>query len=533
MQQHLQRALTFLHGGALFIGRGLKELGLVAWARPIWSGVVVVGLIVLGTIASYFLTPATVSEQTATHAVHTVRVGDISGASALTVIGSVRATNEALVAPDVPGTVSAIYRNLGDYVAAGSIIATLKNDSQRAAVAQAVAALDKTKSSVTVGGIGVENAQNSYTTALSSARSAITTAYSTIDDAVHRKADETFSNPNGTNPHFSLSTSNSQLVSTVDGERLSIQSILARHATIDTATMDADALLVEMNTLSSEVATTQDFLQDLVLTLNNAIATYNVTDAAIASYRADASAALANVNALATSVSGNIENLKAKRAAITAAQTSLANGPSGESADIASAQAGVAAAQAQLEKTYLRAPISGTINRLDLDVGSFVNAASPVIYITNTGGLEAVAYVSVEDLRDVAVNAKADISGVVTGTVVRVAAAVDPITKKAEVRISVPPNAPLVAGQSATISITRSVRKASAGPLTIPLAALKITPTGPVIFSVDEQQTLVAHAVVLGTLHGDKVDITSGIAADSVIVTDARGLKEGQVVIVE
>jgi multidrug efflux pump subunit AcrA (membrane-fusion protein) len=150
------------------------------------------------------------------------------------------------------------------------------------------------------------------------------------------------------------------------------------------------------------------------------------------------------------------------------------------------------------------------------------------MYITNTGGLEAVAYVSSGDIRDVAVGAKASISGAVTGTVVRVAGAVDPVTKKAEVRISVPADAPLVSGQSATIEIARAVRKITDTTITIPLSAVKITPEGTIVFTLSSESQLVAHHIVLGSLHGSKVDVASGITLDDVIVKDARGLKVGQ-----
>jgi multidrug efflux pump subunit AcrA (membrane-fusion protein) len=125
------------------------------------------------------------------------------------------------------------------------------------------------------------------------------------------------------------------------------------------------------------------------------------------------------------------------------------------------------------------------------------------------------------------------IGGNVQGSVVRVAGAVDPITKKAEVRISVPASAPLVAGQSATLAIERAQRTTESGTISIPLSAVKITPDGTVVFSLGEGNALVARPVELGSLRGAFVEIVSGITLDDSIVTDARGLKEGQVVIVK
>ncbi|MEK9177327.1 MAG: hypothetical protein AAB923_03450, partial [Patescibacteria group bacterium] len=115
----------------------------------------------------------------------------------------------------------------------------------------------------------------------------------------------------------------------------------------------------------------------------------NVTDAAIAGYRADMSAAVAGMNGLRASLAGTIQDLKVKQAAVVIAEEGVAPGLTGVSADIAAAEANLAVAQAGLEKTLIRAPISGTINRLDLNVGDYVNATVPIVFISNPGGLEA------------------------------------------------------------------------------------------------------------------------------------------------
>ncbi len=520
------------------VGAHLKTIGKIVWSfaksHKIVSSIVAAALATGLGAAAYFGASKAATTIAEGPAVHLVRVGDVSASAPISLIGIVRATREANVAPDISGTVSAVYRNLGDYVPAGTIIAELKNDTQRAAVAAARAALQKAQSGSVVGGISVENAQNSYAAAIDTARSTVQSAYSTIDDAIARKADQTFSNPNSPQPHFNVSSSNSQLVVNVQNDRLAMQAIRARESTVVVATLSPGDLLAELSLLGSEVKSVQNFMQDLVAALNAAVPTYGITEATIAGYRADVSAGLASINALASSLPGVSEMLKTKRAAVDIAQTSLATGSTGESADVAAAEANLALQLAGLEKTLIRAPISGTVNRLDLDVGSFVNASVPIVYITSAGGLEVVAFVSGNDIADIAVGAKAKVGASVDGVVARVASALDPLTKKAEVRVFVPPSAPLVAGQSATVSVERSAPKVpSANPtLTVPLTAIKITPQSPLVFTVNDAHQLVGNPVVLGTLRGDSVDIVSGVTATMQIVEDARGLKEGQAVIV-
>lgn len=527
------------------LGRQARLIGvhLRTIARIIWSFVTshralslaIALVLVAGGVGLSYLTPsATTSEVSSTRSVTLVRAGDAATSVPLSVIGTVRSTREALVAPDASGMVSAIYRSLGDYVAAGTIIAELKNDSQRAGVAQARAALQKTQSGVAIGGIGVTNAESSYQSAQESARTTLLSTYAAMSDVVERRIDQTFTNPTGAQPRFVVTSSNSQLVSNAEAGRTQMQPILTREALVTVSGMDTDALIAELERTQSEVKIAQIFAQNVVQALNGALTSASVTEAEIGLYRLDAAAALSTVNALSASIAGSIENLKARRAAVTIAQTSLSTGTTGESADIASANANLAAALANLERTLIRAPISGTINKLDLDVGSFVNASQPVIYITSAGGLEAVAYVSGSDLADIRPGAKVLVAGTVEGTVVRTAAALDPVTKKAEIRVALPASSALISGQSATLEIvrTKSQTVATQNTVTVPLSALKITPEGPLLFTVSDESTLVANPVSVGTIRGGFIDITSGISPDAAIVSDARGLKEGQVVLV-
>ena len=67
----------------------------------------------------------------------------------------------------------------------------------------------------------------------------------------------------------------------------------------------------------------------------------------------------------------------------------------------------------------------------------------------------------------------------------------------------------------------------------VPLSALKITPDGAAVFTVTVDGKLEAVPVIKGQLFGDNIEITSGISKDTRIVTDARGLKNGQVVLIK
>lgn len=530
MNEHLVRALTFLHGGLTFLFKALKEFFIVAKAHKLISLGVILILIAGSVGLSFFFKAASQGPTDERRQVTLLSTSDLSAPEPVSLIGEVRSVSEAQVAADVPGTVARVYRSLGDTVGAGSIIAELKNDSQRAGVAQAEAALDKAKTGVTITGIGLGSAQDSLAASITSAKNTIATAYATIDDAVSKKGDVVFSNPNSSQPKFTVLTSNSQLVLNAESKRLQIQTVLAREEKAPTPT-DAPSALAELERLAGDITHVRDLLSTIVAALNKAIASGSVTDATIASYRAEASLALSNVNATASSVNSAIENLKAKLAGVQVSTENLSGGSS-QNADVRAAEANLQAAKANLEKTIIRAPISGTINRLDLEVGSFANASVPVVYIANARGLEVVVFVSERDITDIATGAEVTVGKLIKGRVSKLGNALDPITKKAEVRISIPENAPLISGSSVSVSIARNIRTTTVGaPLTIPLSALKITPEGMVVFTV-ENGKVVPHPVVVGALAGSRIALISGITNDMSIVEDARGLKDGEEVIV-
>ncbi len=493
--------------------------------RPYVTGAIAIGIIAaLGSLAFLGGGTPTNPEQTQLREVSLVRIGDVSQTGALQTTGEVHSVTEASVAPKVSAPVIGIYKGLGDYVGAGAVIAELENASQRASLAQAQASFSRAKSGATVSGISVEGS-------LANAESARQAAYAAMADAIRSKADASFSNADTNQPTFFVSIANSQLKNTLEAQRLSVGAILKRQDAARSKTLSSETVMQELNLLGQEIVTLREFLSNLTLGLSNAIPTGSISASTIASYQADAQTALTTVTGLQSSVTNAVT-------AIRTAQENLTQGSSGSgtNADVSAAQAAVDVARASLENTIIRAPISGTINFIDLDQGSFVGAGTPVVRIANNGALEIITQISDTDARGIRVGANVEIEGGVTGRVTRIAPAADPVTKKVEVRIGVTGGtANLLNGSTATLSIVRPAEAVVAGsdsPIIVPIAALKIGANEMVVFTVDETDSLVPHTVTIGTLLGDRVVITSGLTADMEIVSDARGLKPGQKVVI-
>jgi RND family efflux transporter MFP subunit len=222
---------------------------------------------------------------------------------------------------------------------------------------------------------------------------------------------------------------------------------------------------------------------------------------------------------------------------LTTAQSQAESGAqvSLSSASVKQAQGAYNAALANLEKTIIRAPISGTLNTLSIKLGDYVTASQQVAVVSNNGALKVVVFVTPQDRTTLSVGGAATIEGQYPGIITKIAPAVDPTTKKIQVDIGLTGNASaLTNGESVRVELSRAVARRVSGTkaISLPIAALKIEPGRTVAFSLDADNRLVAHAVTTGAIVGDKIEITSGLSPDIRILTDARGFKEGQQVTV-
>ncbi|HEV8677641.1 MAG TPA: efflux RND transporter periplasmic adaptor subunit [Candidatus Paceibacterota bacterium] len=485
-------------------------------------------IIILGWTAVHFLTPAPAEVSLdETRTVTVAAVSDLSAnASPLSVAGTVSSKSQASVLSQAGGQITSVNYKLGDYVGAGAVVASVDNASQRAAVAQAQGAVDAASAGASV-------SQTSLSSAKSGAVTALLSAYSTADKVVHADIDPMFSNPNSADPRFNIQSTNSQAAIDAQNERTSLAPIFTRESGVSSSLTASSDLSTELSTAQAELRAIRDFLDSVISALNGGIATNGVTTANISAY-------LATANGDRASVVSALSALATAQAAIETASTGAdtQNGSSG--AALAQAKAGLAAAQAALEKTIIRAPISGTINSLSLKVGDYLAAGTVAVVIANNGALEVTAYVTDTDASQIAVGGRATIetaNGTALGTITQVAPAIDPQTKKIEVKIGITSGeSDLLNGQSVTVSLARKPQATSAtasSTITLPLSALKVGADDISVFTVSASSTLEAHVVTLGELLGDRVVVASGLTPDMKIVTDARGLQPGQTVIVK
>lgn len=431
------------------------------------------------------------------------------GADGGSVIGSVRSVAEADILAESGGTVRVVRADLGSTVGGGAVIAELENAAQRAAVLQAEGAYDAAVAARTA----VSPSDSSLTV-----RNAYRTAYTTLDSLAKGEIDSFFGEETPLGPR-TLITSTTYSADYLSRKRAKLDSMMDAWSSHQATAQSTDPLA-----LLDEAQNVLDYTATLLNELS--VAANEPNSGATATQRSNLATARASVNAQSAAITGARESYRGKSVTSTASVD----------ASVKQALGVLRGAQAQLEKTIIRAPIGGTVNFLPIRVGDYVTAYQHVATVAQNGSLEVVAYVSESEREQLSAGAKVKIDSMYDGVVTRIAPALDPNTRQIEVHIAVSGKADkLVNGQSVRVSLPGApakVANASEGPVMLPLAAVKLRADDRVVLTVDESGRIVAHPVTIGEVHGDRIEVLSGVSSDMRIVTDARGLSEGEKVTV-
>jgi multidrug efflux pump subunit AcrA (membrane-fusion protein) len=502
--------------------------------------VAVVFAVVLGFIFKIAF-GGTSTEETATVTKRKVTVASVSSLSNnekdFPLLGTVTSVSEATIRSETGGQLTRVYKKLGDTVLAGGVIAEFENSAERAALLSAEGAYDQAKASRNIASLNSNQAGSSLGDTKTQALNAISNAYISMDDAVRGKTDAAFTDPKFDQVRLHILVPDVGLSSSLETKRKSIEKILIQREAINRTLTETGDLTGELATVLGEAQVIKTYLDDLYTAYSKALPDNTYNQAALDGGRA-------NTQVARQAISGTISSLTGAKTALTAGVTAtkLAGTVDAQSSGaLATADAQVKqalgaynAAQSRLEKTIIRSPITGTLNSLSISTGDYIGAFTQVGVVSNNGALEVLAFVTEDDAKRITVGSPATVNGTVDGVVTRIASAIDPVSKKIEVRIGIKKASPLlINGQSVSILITKNKKEVTAvknTQIVIPLSSLKLTPRGANVFTLTSSSTLVAIPVKEGAILGDQIQILEGLTGSEEIVIDARGLKEGQVV---
>jgi RND family efflux transporter MFP subunit len=532
MSSFQQKSQSSIQSGTEKFWKLPKSLQLIFWLL-----LIVVGILIYRSGGKQEpITTALPTERLVTLA----RVRDLSAQEVpLPLLGTVTSRSEATIRAEAGGKILLVDRKLGDYVPAGAVIAEFENSAERAQVLQAEGAYESASTGKDIASISRGSTDTSLGEAKNTAQNVISSTYTTLDDAIRTKTDPAWRNPETINAKLAVSVPDAKLVIALEAERTAIETMLrARDQRNKTLSPSSD-LVSELSLVESETNIVKNYLDDLSLAFNHALPDNNASIPAIEGYKANAAVARGVVGSALTLITNTRNALSQSLAAQKIAEkNSSASESTRNTADasIKSALGNLRGAQSRLEKTIIRSPITGTINSLSIHTGDFVSPYSPVAVVSNNGALEIVAFVTEDDARELAIGGKVSIEGGGGGTITRIAPAIDPATRKIEVRIGLPSGTMgLTNGASVRLTAARAVKALSSETRIpkIPLSSLKITPDGAIVFTVSASSTLVAHTITMGALLGTDIEIPDGLTPDMEIVTDARGLESGRHVTVK
>jgi len=190
---------------------------------------------------------------------------------------------------------------------------------------------------------------------------------------------------------------------------------------------------------------------------------------------------------------------------------------------LAAAKADLAAAQAQLAQVQLASPIAGVVARINVQPGQTVEPNTVVAEVIDPTRLVATVTVPVAEAArlkpgqtaELVVEHSKDVAAL--GRVVYVSPLVDDKTATALVRVSVPPDAGLRAGQFVH---ARVITEERAGKLAVPREAVYTDRDGKSTLSIVEGGVARQKVVKVGLRDGDLVEVEGeGLTEGTTVVT--------------
>ncbi|MCW5752183.1 MAG: efflux RND transporter periplasmic adaptor subunit [Alphaproteobacteria bacterium] len=193
--------------------------------------------------------------------------------------------------------------------------------------------------------------------------------------------------------------------------------------------------------------------------------------------------------------------------------------------DLEASRASLMRAQEALAQMTLTAPADGTVIRRDGEVGQLIQGGQALFWLSCCAPLRITAEVDEEDVprlkpgHKVLVRADAYPDRVFEGEIAGMTPKGDPVARSFRVRISLPPETPLLIGMTADCNIITEQRDDA---LLVPSGAL----AGESVFVIREGR-LERRAVTVGIAGPEWTEIRSGLEEGERIVADAAlpGLK--------
>lgn len=497
------------------------------WQKPVVKGAVAVFVVLVAAlIIRYGSSNEALQDTESVRTVQLTSAAEVSGSQAITLIGTVRAFTEADITTERAGRVTSVSAELGGTARAGQILATLENASEQAAVLQAQGVYEAALASAAQSSISVSEAETNTAAAKSALVTALKSSYNDANEIIRNDIDDFFGNPDSFVPGLKLDGFGR--TQEFNSERIAYQTILVEWQTRSNALSINSDLTSESAYTKQQLNRTINFVDKFLSILdsqeNNKPYSETELESFVSNFTAIRGLLLANVAAIENAESAvDRAQDSQKRAQLSAS----GGGASITDAQVKQALGSLRAAQANLAKTILRSPITGTVNSIDITVGDFVGSFESVAQIANNDALEIVTYVGDFEKEQLVVGDSVLIENRYEGVITSIAPSVDEETRKTEVRIAT--ESPDVTNGDTVRIIKNTVQEVRITEVYVPLSAVKFELENGFILQVTDGK-ITQKPVVLGSVRGNVIEIKEGLSAEEQFIVDARGLTVGMTV---
>ena len=468
-------------------------------------------------------------EVTSLKSVELTTAAEVAGEQKITLIGTVRAFTEADITTERAGRITSVRATLGGTVGAGQIIATIENASEQAAVLQAQGAYEAAQAAAAQTSISVDETAVQVSVAKDSLKNAIRSSYNIANSAVRTNIDTFFSNPDSNIPGLRIDGRGQ--TGFFNDERVAYQGLLQEWQSRANNISNNSDLTSEADYSQAQLNRTISYVDAFITIFANQPGNGRYTEAELDGFITT----FTGLRSSLISADSAIDNAEAQLRSTLEAERRATVSASGGSASATDAQVKQAlgslrAAQANLEKTILRSPISGTVNSLSISLGDFVGSFEQVAVVANNNALEIVTYVGDAERDQLAVGDEVLIDGTASGIITTVAPSIDEVTRKTEVRIAAEDES-ISNGDTVRI-IKNAETEARLESIRVPLSAVKFEATDGFVLQVTDG-LITQKPVVLGAVRGNQVIVTDGLTANEPFIRDVRGLTIGSAVNVQ
>ena len=197
----------------------------------------------------------------------------------------------------------------------------------------------------------------------------------------------------------------------------------------------------------------------------------------------------------------------------------------------------LAAAKEQLNMSYIKSQISGTIESVDVKIGQTAAPGMPLFRVVNMRGVKVVSsiaetYVSKIHKGDAVKIHFPDLKKDKEGSISFVSRVIDPMNRSFRCEAKLADASDLRPNMLAVVKVTDYEQKNA---IAVPVNVIQNTGTGAEVFVIENpkgnQWTAKHRSVKIGRNSGEKVEILDGLkAGDRIITNGFQGLSDGQVV---